>query len=860
MIACCYRMRPWPAPATEEARRLRPVSTRQGVRTPGQLATLRVRAWAVLLHGLRAPSSSVDCAQHQDTPNSTDCLGCPASTYCPEGTATPIPCPPGTQQPEPGIASIDSCRSCPPGFWVSAGVERTGPSHEWQIGLRQNALLIRSFGCVRPCTQCTTGTAIPCTKDTYNSISGRESTDQTACTPCPEHATTGVESATGLAVTNATSFSQCRCRPGYFKYEDAAHHGPNFQCRRCPNVGCDCDSQPPGVMIDTLPILPGHWRPSAGAARNHARHLSANLSGFMRASIDVRRCPDASTNCSGLPACRQTTSGCRGGHDSEHDQLCHPGLSGVFCRTCVQPANGMRFHYSRASETEVASCKQCGYEGPLAVSLILAALVAAVSVAGGRCARARTAIRSGAMSVQKSFVGKAIQSCLERARARRQSSERFVWSALVHHFKWRVAMRWLKILLGVLVIAVRIDVVYEVELPPLLRRLMSSISISIHLGIGDVGWPLECYGLVGYHAQLVFFIATPIVLTLLIVVLSMDRIRLRRLLAKDGPWDGRKYRKWRHELTEAALPWILRMLFFAYPLVTNMAFDAFPCHRICHGPDVPCRPQDVHHYLKADLSIECHTAEHHRVMSTAYVAISLYPVGVLLLCAWLLWQVRTEMHSSTSERRISLGTGRAQARELSALYRATAFLHLEYHPSIFWWELLEMFRRLVLLGVLLLLSGNALQLCLGTLVCACFLLLQVQLRPHASPYDNFLATAGSFALLVMLIVCSAFKHSELADLAKSQADVLRQKESGMVTSSFAAAAIFATVLLGMLVMSLIVCVMRIRVEWLDASKSWMSLRRLRLLEGDVTVALSNPIHHSKQGASAYHIFLSRTRP
>ena len=44
---------------------------------------------------------------------------------------------------------------------------------------------------------------------------------------------------------------------------------------------------------------------------------------------------------------------------------------------------------------------------------------------------------------------------------------------------------------------------------------------------------------------------------------------------------------------------------------------------------------------------------------------------------------------------------------------------------MYWWELVEMLRRLVLVGLMVLMSGSMLQIILGTLFSAIFLLLQV---------------------------------------------------------------------------------------------------------------------------------------
>ena len=71
-------------------------------------------------------------------------------------------------------------------------------------------------------------------------------------------------------------------------------------------------------------------------------------------------------------------------------------------------------------------------------------------------------------------------------------------------------------------------------------------------------------------------------------------------------------------------------------------------------------------------------------MGLAVVAISLYPVGLFVLNGGLL--------GASSEAILS--------ENPTALSRATAFLHREYKPSAFWWELAEceLLRCLLLVG------------------------------------------------------------------------------------------------------------------------------------------------------------------
>ena len=123
----------------------------------------------------------------------------------------------------------------------------------------------------------------------------------------------------------------------------------------------------------------------------------------------------------------------------------------------------------------------------------------------------------------------------------------------------------------------------------------------------------------------------------------------------------------------AVAPLLLWLLFILYPVVTNVAFEAFPCHELDGGVG----------WLIADVAIDCESDEHVTVQLLAWLAIVVYPIGMWVLAASLLFKIRDDVN---------------EGRE-SKLRAATAFLHKEYVPTAYWWELAEMLRRFILIGV-----------------------------------------------------------------------------------------------------------------------------------------------------------------
>ena len=111
---------------------------------------------------------------------------------------------------------------------------------------------------------------------------------------------------------------------------------------------------------------------------------------------------------------------------------------------------------------------------------------------------------------------------------------------------------------------------------------------------------------------------------------------------------------------------MLRLLFLTYPIISNVAFQAFSCHNFYEDGQ----------WLKADVSIECiaservgaDTSEHRQVVFIATLAILIYPVGVLVLYGTLLAKTARSILSNVT----------------TPLSIALDFLYREYEVGFFW--------------------------------------------------------------------------------------------------------------------------------------------------------------------------------
>ena len=204
-------------------------------------------------------------------------------------------------------------------------------------------------------------------------------------------------------------------------------------------------------------------------------------------------------------------------------------------------------------------------------------------------------------------------------------------------------------------IVTRVGSVFKVAMPASVASLLNVFDV-LNLSIDALGLPLSCLQLGSFFDQLLFLVLSPCVLGLLILALSMAT----EVLTK------RKAASLKAGLLRA-LPYLLYLLFFAFPLVSSRAFQAFDCEDFDDGT----------RFLRADYSLACNGTEHGRVVSLAWFAIALYPIGVPLLYLALLLSARKAILTE-------------QPTELS---RSLTFLHQDYAPSMFWWELVEICKK-----------------------------------------------------------------------------------------------------------------------------------------------------------------------
>ena len=107
--------------------------------------------------------------------------------------------------------------------------------------------------------------------------------------------------------------------------------------------------------------------------------------------------------------------------------------------------------------------------------------------------------------------------------------------------------------------------------------------------------------------------------------------------------------------------------------VCKRSQEVFPCHTFDLGDGNQAS------FLKSDVAIECYTADHAKAKLLAYVAIITYPAFLLASNAMMLFTARSAIVH----------------RRPTRFAKALSFLHAEYTPTNYAWEVRTENRRCV---------------------------------------------------------------------------------------------------------------------------------------------------------------------
>jgi hypothetical protein len=331
----------------------------------------------------------------------------------------------------------------------------------------------------------------------------------------------------------------------------------------------------------------------------------------------------------------------------------------------------------------------------------------------------------------------------------------------------------LKLIFAFYQLATTLSSVYSVELPQMYYDAVGILHGWVRLEWDNYLMPGDCIGLDGFSDRLVLRALAPLGLIGITFILSTLRhtaqavvcsvLRRSSRVSVDSSGGSRWARgcAFMKHAVVSALPFSLLVSFCLVPSVSQGIFAAWGCDPYQLDADAATERS----FLHEDLRIVCwdgehgYTAAHQEITSYAFIFIAIWPIG--LPCAYVLL--------------LLLCRKAVRQRRETPLARATRFLHREYIPDFYFWEVLPLLQRLIISGWLLLIPAHyeAWRIFLGLLTAVGYLTLLQFVQPYKRATTNTIAIAAQFSLVCVFLggtFIKVFVNANGADECAAAAD------------------------------------------------------------------------------------------
>eukprot|EP00752_Nemacystus_decipiens_P012585 g11145.t1 len=192
---------------------------------------------------------------------------------------------------------------------------------------------------------------------------------------------------------------------------------------------------------------------------------------------------------------------------------------------------------------------------------------------------------------------------------------------------------------------------------------------------------------------------------------------------------------------------VLLLTFLVYSSVSAALFQTFACEPLA----------DNNIYLRADYSIQCDSPKHEAFMVYAGIMMVLYTVGIPVFYGYLLFRDRDVLAKHEAD------------RVDSPRVTTTSDLWKPYKPSVFYYEVIECSRRVLLTGVVVFIEPNtSAQIAVTLMMAFVFVVISEALAPYASRWDAWLSRMGHAVVFVSMYVALLLKVDVSDERAGSQ--------------------------------------------------------------------------------------------
>ena len=250
---------------------------------------------------------------------------------------------------------------------------------------------------------------------------------------------------------------------------------------------------------------------------------------------------------------------------------------------------------------------------------------------------------------------------------------------------------------------------------------------SVNLLNFDLSWVVstECFLEVDFHDRLFLTTMAPVVAMCLLWGTYMVAMRRNRGSSEAALVNIRQKHR----------SMALLVTFLVYSSVSSVVFQMFACEGL----------DDGRRYLQADYTIVCDSPKHRAFQVYAGLMILLYPLGIPILYAVLLFSNRRLLRDE-------------KGRKQSLAARPTSDLWKPYKPQRFYYEVIECGRRILLTGAVVFIYPNtAAQIAVTLAIAVVFVFLSEGMAPYHSQWDAWISRLGHAIIFVSVYLALLLK-------------------------------------------------------------------------------------------------------
>ncbi|CAM9531970.1 unnamed protein product, partial [Laminaria digitata] len=194
----------------------------------------------------------------------------------------------------------------------------------------------------------------------------------------------------------------------------------------------------------------------------------------------------------------------------------------------------------------------------------------------------------------------------------------------------------------------------------------------------------------------------------------------------------------------------LLVTFLIYSSVSSTVFRMFACETLDGGKE----------YLRADYTILCTGAKHKALQVYAGFMIVLYPIGIPVIYAIILYKHREVLKDGMQHHR---------SVQQSADLEVATGLWKPYTPERYYYEVVECARRVTLTGIVVFIYPNtAAQVAVTLVLVFVFVMVSESLAPYSSRQDSWLSRVAHIVVFLSMYQALVVKVDVSDESSESQ--------------------------------------------------------------------------------------------